>query len=65
MDELKADKLADELGGQAYRIDEDIWVVVIDRRDGRLVVLTDCSVDEYADWQAFKSGRCFATIRLG
>ncbi len=62
MDELKADLLARTLGGQAYVTDDDAWVVVIDRLDGKVVVLTDEAVEEYADWKAFKAGRRDASI---
>jgi hypothetical protein len=64
MDELKADLLARTLGGQAYVTDDDAWVVVIDRRDGKVVILTDESVEEYADWQAFKAGHRDSAIRI-
>jgi hypothetical protein len=64
MDELRADQLARVLGGQIYLTDGQVWVVVIDRSDGRVVVLTETSVDEYADWKAFKAGHCYASIQL-
>jgi hypothetical protein len=64
VDQLKAERLSEALGGQAYRTDEDLWVVAIDRSDGRVVVISDRSVEEYADWKAFKAGRCEVAINI-
>ena len=65
MDEWTADTLAKTLGGQSYLTDENIWFVVIKmERDNVVVVITDVSVDEYADWEAFKAGQCYASVRI-
>jgi hypothetical protein len=64
MDEFKAETLAEAFRGRVYRSDIDVLYVVIDRNDRRLVVLTDVSVDEYEDWEAFQAGHCYASITL-
>jgi hypothetical protein len=64
MDELKAETLAEALRGRVYRSDENVLYVVIDRNDRRLVVISEVTVDEYEDWEAFQAGQCYASIRL-
>ncbi len=64
MDELKAVRLADVLGGRVYCSDQAVFYVVIDLSNRRVVVLSDVSVDEYEDWEAFQAGQCYASIRL-
>jgi hypothetical protein len=69
MDHRLADTLADALGGVAVRGEEVAarggeWIVIFERPDGRLVVLSDTSVDEYGDREAFEAGHCYATISL-
>ena len=64
MDELAADKIASVLGGLGYLTDENEWVVILNRSDGRVVIISDMSVDEYADWEAYKAGHCFDSIKI-
>lgn len=69
MDHHKANQVADALGGIAVRGEDaslpgSEWVVIFDRPDGRVVVLSETSVDEYGDRDAFHAGQCYATISL-
>lgn len=64
MDERAADKIASVLGGTGYLTDENEWVVILNRSDGRVVIISDMSVDEYPDWEACKAGHCYASIKI-
>ena len=66
MDHRQADEIAEALGGKAVRIEGvDVdWIVVVERPDGRFVVVTETSVDEYGDHDAYKAGHCYASISL-
>lgn len=67
MDNASARELAEILGGEADQAEPEApqaWQVLIDRPDGRLVVLTDSAVEEYADRDALASGHCYACISL-
>ena len=66
MDHRQADEIADALGGSAVRIEDvDVdWIVVVERPDGRIVVVTETPVDEYGDWEAYQAGHCYASISL-
>jgi hypothetical protein len=64
VDQLKTERLTEARGSQAYRTDENLWVVAIDWSDGRVVAISDRLVEEYADWKVFKAGRCAVSIRL-
>lgn len=63
----QAEQIAEILDGEAT-LGEDLvdgeenWLVFFERADGRLVVLSGRSVDEYADREAFKNAYCYATI---
>jgi hypothetical protein len=64
MDDMDADRLARLHGGEPYESADATWLVVLRRDEGRVVILTDTSVDEYEDWEAFEQGSCDASIRL-
>jgi len=69
MDRRQADEIAFALGGAPVRSPKDPdgggeWLVMIERSDGRLVVITDTSVDEYCDHAAYEAEHCYATIDL-
>ncbi len=52
------------LGGEVYQVDDETWLVLFERPDGRVVALSETSVDEYPDRDALASGQCYATISL-
>lgn len=64
MDVEKAKALAVLLGGEAWHSGGGIWLVQVKREDGSLVVVTEESVSEYADYEAFEEGRSSADILL-
>ena len=64
MNEQQANSVAEALGGEAWNSGGGIWLVVIKRSDGRLVVISDDAVCEYADEQAFENSRADAAVVL-
>ena len=65
MDLGTARELAQMLDGEAYPAnDDEDWLVLVERSDGRVVVLSKTSVEEYADRQALEAGHCYACISL-
>lgn len=69
MNRRDAVAIADVLGGEAVQVEdqagaEECWAVEIERPDGRLVVVTNQAVEEFADRAAQVRGRCYAAIRL-
>lgn len=69
MEHRRANQIADLLGGEPQQIEseahgEDNWVVLIERPDGRIVVVSARSVDEYADRDALEDSACYASISL-
>lgn len=47
MDEERAEKLAQALGGDAWQSGGGIWLVIVHRQDGGLVVFSDEVVCQY------------------
>ena len=64
MDEHQAEAVAKALGGESWNSGGEIWLVLLHRADGRLVVMSDEAICEYADQNAFDSGQASATIVL-
>ena len=65
MDEAQAKAVADALCGAAWNSGGGIWLVQFERKDGRLVVLSDEVVCEYSSLREFEaSEREVAGIRL-
>jgi len=64
MEEEAAKAAAEALGGTAWQSGGGIWLVRFERGDGRLVVLSDEVVCEYADADAFEDNRSDAAIVL-
>ena len=64
MDEKQADAVAEALGGRTWNSGGEIWLVLLDRADGKLVVISDEAVCEYADQKAFDAVQASATIVL-
>jgi hypothetical protein len=64
MNEDQAKSIASALGGESWQSGGDIWLVLIHRADGRLVVISDEVVCEYENQEAFDDAKASATIYL-
>lgn len=64
MDEQQATAVAEALGGETWQSGGDIWLVLLTRADGRLVVISDEVVCEYPNADAFEQSRPAASIPL-
>ena len=64
MDRYMAQEIAAMLDGEATKGENETWIVVIERADHRVVVLSETAVEEYPDREAVEKGRCYATISL-
>ena len=65
MNEQQANAVAEALCGSAWNSGGGIWLVLKDRSDGRLVVISDEVVCEYASQADFENGaKETAAIRL-
>lgn len=64
MDIQRARVLAEVLGGEVFEAEVGGWVVLLERADGRVVVVSETAVEEYADRDAFSAGHCYACISL-
>jgi len=62
MDEMQATKLAEILGGETWQSGGDIWLVLIRRNDGHLIVFSDESVCEYESEEAFENAITASSI---
>ena len=62
MEEEQATAIAEALGGEAWQSGGDIWLVLVHRRDGHLVVISDEIMCEYENQEAFDEGNAIATI---
>ena len=70
MSHRMASEIAEALGGEAVPEADgecrgESWVVRIARGDGRIVVISDSSVDEFPDDDARAAGHCYLSIALG
>jgi len=64
MNEEQANAVADALGGRTWQSGGDIWLVLIDRTDGKLVVVSDETVCEYNNEESFEKAKPAKTILL-
>ena len=64
MSDLNAKEIAEMLGGEPVQTEDEGWLVVLERPDGRIVTLSETSVEEYYDRAAFEAGRCYSSISL-
>ena len=62
MNEKQAVAVAEVFGGEPWQSGGDIWLVMLRRSDGRLVVISDEAVCEYASQAAFDAGNADVTI---
>ena len=60
-----AERVAQALGGEAWQSGGEIWLVLIRRKDGHLVVLSEDAVCEYRSEEAFERNKASVTIILG
>lgn len=65
MSEEQAVALAAATGGEAWQSGGDIWLVILRRRDGALVIFSGDAVCEYADEAAFEASQARSMIVLG
>ena len=65
MDERQANSVADALGGEAWQSGGDVWLVLLRRAGGRLVVFSDDVVCEYPSEASFEENRPEKSILLG
>jgi len=64
MSEEQATAIAEALAGEAWQSGGDIWLVLVRRRDGHLVVISDEAVCQYDNQEAFENGKTSAVINL-
>jgi hypothetical protein len=64
MDRHTAREIAAMLDGEACQLENEAWIVVMERADGRVVVLSETSVEEYPDRASVATGHCYACISL-
>jgi hypothetical protein len=64
MNQQQAQAVAEALGGEAWQSGGNIWLVRLRGTDGRLVVISDELICEYADDAAFDEGQAATVIEL-
>jgi hypothetical protein len=65
MTEQSAREVAQELGGEPKQVSDNNWHVLIRHDDGRIILISDVAVCEYADEQALREGQVGNTIPCG
>lgn len=64
LNEKTAEQIAKALGGEAWQSGGGIWLVLLRRNDGHLVVISEDAVDEYASETDFDAGKADKTVLL-
>ena len=64
MNEEQADAVAEALGGESWQSGGGIYLVLLEKKDGRLVVISDDVICEYESEEAFDKCRADKTIVL-
>lgn len=64
MSEAQAISLAAIIGGEPWQSGGDIWLVLLTREDGAVVVFSGDAVCEYENLVAFENGEASGMIRL-
>ena len=64
MNEEQANAVADALGGSAWQSGGDIWLVLFERADGKLTVLSDEVACEYANQETFENYQADCSILI-
>jgi hypothetical protein len=62
MTDRRAEEIAEVLGGEPIQTEDGKWLIVFERPDGRVVTLSETSVEEYYDRATFEAGRCYSCI---
>lgn len=62
--EETAEQIAEAFGGETWQSGGGIWLVLIHRKDGRFVVISDDAVCEYASEKHFESGKADKSVLL-
>jgi hypothetical protein len=62
MDELRAKAVANALGGESWQSGGGIWLVLLRKDRGRLVVISDEAICEYEGEASFDQGRATSVI---
>jgi hypothetical protein len=64
MNEQQAKKVANILGGRTWQSGGGIWLILIDRADRKLVVVSDETVCEYDNEKKFEKSKPAKAILL-
>ncbi len=64
MNEEQAERIADILGGYTWQSGANIWLVLFERNDGKLVVLSDEVICEYENKGEFDESKPTTSILL-
>jgi hypothetical protein len=64
MNEEQAKAVAEALGGSEWQSGGGIWLVVIRKQDGEIVVISDDAVCEYKNEDAFEESKADTTVFL-
>ena len=64
LNEKTAEQIAKALGGEAWQSGGGIWLVLLRRNDGHLVVISADAVGEYASETDFDAGKADKTVLL-
>jgi len=64
MEEEQAIAMARVLGGDVWQSGGDIWLVIVRRSDGHVVVLSDEAVCEYRNEEAIETEQALTNILL-
>lgn len=64
MHEHHARALADVIGGEVWLTRGGVWIVGLQRGDGRVVAISNEEIREYADDNAYENGVSASTILL-
>ena len=64
LNEQTAEQIAKALGGEAWQSGGGIWLVLLRRGGGRIVVLSEDAVAQYESEEQFESGAADSTILL-
>jgi hypothetical protein len=64
MDEIQAARIAEILGGETWQSGGDIWLVLIRRNDGHLVVISDEVICEYESEDTFENSQAINSILM-
>jgi hypothetical protein len=64
MNESQAEQVAEALSGEVWQSGGDIWLVLLRKTDGKLVVISDEAVCEYDNEELFEKAKPAKTVLL-